>query len=250
MPDGLASVKPITVPEGTRVVVLFGGSFDPPHRSHLAFARLINETIHDSWVCMVPAARSPFKIDAPGATGEQRVDMLRLGLHDIQLGSHQAGIWTDELDRGGRTSYFIETLRRARTVVPPDVTIRFVFGSDQLAAFHRWRDAHAILSLAAPIILMRGGSELATRPTVDQAMIDDVRQWLAREGGCETWSPEEVDQLAAGLIEGQPIEDTASTQIRMLLTEQSRSILLNRLLTPSVLAYIRREELYKDDTDD
>lgn len=237
---------PLPVPEGARVVVLFGGSFDPPHLAHLSFARHLAETIAGSWVCMVPAARSPFKIDTPGASGEHRVAMLRLGLHDMDLGAHQAGIWTDELDRGGSTSYFIETLRRARSVLPEHVSLRFVFGSDQLAVFHRWRDAHAIVQLAAPIILMRGGGELATGTTVDQTTIDAVRAWLGREGGGETWSGEEIDRLVSGLFEGQPIMDVASTRIRHLLSARSWAAQLTKLLTPSVLAYIRQHELYTE----
>lgn len=229
------------------VVVLFGGSFDPPHRAHLGFARLIADTLISATVVMVPAARSPFKLDEPGAGGEDRVAMLRVGLADVGLGPHRACVWTDELDRGGATSYFIDTLRRAREVLPANTRLRFVIGSDQLAVFHRWRDAHTILSMASPLVLMRGGGEIAAgHQIVDRAMTDRVLAWLRREGGGGAWSDDEIALFAAGLIPGQTISDTSSTRIRRLLVEDPSSPRLGQLLTPGVLAYVRRHELYAE----
>jgi len=229
------------------VVVLFGGRFDPPHRAHLGFARLIADTLISATVVMVPAARSPFKLDEPGAGGEDRVAMLRVGLADVGLGPHRACVWTDELDRGGATSYFIDTLRRAREVLPANTRLRFVIGSDQLAVFHRWRDAHTILSMASPLVLMRGGGEIAAgHQIVDRAMTDRVLAWLRREGGGGAWSDDEIALFAAGLIPGQTISDTSSTRIRRLLVEDPSSPRLGQLLTPGVLAYVRRHELYAE----
>lgn len=241
------SLPPTPIDTPAPVVVLFGGSFDPPHRAHLEFARLIADSVAGSAVVMVPAARSPFKIDEPGASGEDRVAMLRAGLADVGLGPDRACVWTDELDRGGATSYFIDTLRRARSVLPANARLRFVIGSDQLAVFHRWRDAHAILSLASPLVLMRGGGEMAAgHEVVDRAMTERVLAWLRREGGGGAWSDDEIALLAAGLIPGQNIADISSTRVRALLADDPSSPSLGSLLTPGVLAFIRRHELYTD----
>lgn len=241
-----ATRPPKPIETARAVAVLFGGSFDPPHRAHLDFARLIADRVEGSAVVMVPAARSPFKIDDPGAGGEDRVAMLRAGLADVGLAPERACVWTDELDRDGSASYFIDTLRRARAVLGEDAQLRFVIGSDQLAVFHRWRDAHAVLATARPIVLVRGGSELATGQAVDAAMTDRVLAWLRREGGGGAWSDEEIAVFAAGLIEGQEICDISSTRVRTILADDPSSPRLARLLTPGVLAYIRRHELYAD----
>jgi nicotinate-nucleotide adenylyltransferase len=155
-----APITPLKLPRHVRRVLVYGGSFDPPHFYH-TIGPLIAAAMFegDTWVLYVPAARSPLKPAGPRASDEHRVAMLRLAL-DVP---GPRSIWTDEIDRAAwerargieRASYMIDTLRRLRRVVPRRVELRLLIGSDQVATFHRWKDARGIIRLAEPLVLVR-----------------------------------------------------------------------------------------------
>ena len=58
---------------------IFGGSFDPPHRAHLSLAEAAFFELKLDRLIFVPAAQSPLKTRAPGASGALRLAMLRAG---------------------------------------------------------------------------------------------------------------------------------------------------------------------------
>ncbi|MCL4221624.1 MAG: nicotinate-nicotinamide nucleotide adenylyltransferase [Phycisphaerales bacterium] len=263
-----ATPTPLPVPVCGGRLVLFGGSFDPPHRAHLFFARFLLGRFPEAVVLTVPAARSPHKASGPLASPEQRCAMLRLGLLDVGLWpadapgaaepapagpSARVGIWTDEIDRsdGGEGSYWIDTLRRARALIPPEVSLSFVVGSDQLAAFDRWREPHEILRLASPIVLVRGGGAVEDGIEVDEALAERLLEparlaFRTTQQGvmAPTWSPDELSLFRAGILTGQPTMAISSTLVRERLRTQPGSLDLEHLLTPSVLAFLRRENPY------
>lgn len=170
------AITPLHLPKRVRTLVVFGGTFDPPHRYHVDGPLSVSERLFGSrgWVLYVPAARSPLKKGAI-ASDEERFAMLWLALID----SENCGIWTDELDRAGRgpwtkpprrapgrgtpsaargtarPSYTVDTLRRLRRVAPPRVTLRLLIGADQAAAFHKWKRAREVIRLAEPLVMAR-----------------------------------------------------------------------------------------------
>ncbi|MFZ4430963.1 MAG: adenylyltransferase/cytidyltransferase family protein, partial [Phycisphaerales bacterium] len=55
-------------PPDAAPLVLFGGTFDPPHLGHAHIARhALAASGPHAWILFVPAARSPLKTDAPAA---------------------------------------------------------------------------------------------------------------------------------------------------------------------------------------
>ncbi len=194
---------------------------------------------------MVPAARSPHKAVSPGAAGFERVAMLERGLEDVGL--DPKAVWTIELDRsGGGPSYWVETVRQADKWVKRQAAVeqvRFVIGSDQLAAFDRWRDAHEILALAGPIVLVRCDADTPVDAAVDEATIERVLGPIRASGH---WSDEELALFADGFIIGQPIRAVSSTRVRELLTQDPEAAELETLLTPGVLGVIREHGLYRE----
>jgi len=135
--------------------------FDPPHFYHTIgplsmTMRLFGET---GWLLYVPAAKSPHKPTGPLASDRQRLAMLKLAL-DIP---GRRSIWTDEIDRarwqgshGGEVSSFtVDTLTRLRRILPKGIRLRLLMGSDQAAAFHKWKDCRAVIRLAEPLVMAR-----------------------------------------------------------------------------------------------
>jgi len=209
-------------------VVLFGGTFDPPHRAHVELADLARRRVarthaNTPWLVFVPAARSPHKPNPPIASDRQRIAMVRLATADLP----RCTIWTDEIDRAraGEPSYWADTIARAREAVGPVVPLWFLVGSDQAVRFHRWRQPRRILELADPLVLPREPITAA----------DALRQAMAETGA---WSEPELDRWTRAFV---PIEAlrAASTAVREGGTETPGTP-----MAPAVLEYARREGLY------
>lgn len=215
------------IPQGPCEVILFGGTFDPPHLAHTRLVpRLRDEAAPGAWLLYVPAARSPHKADAPTADAH-RVAML----HGALAGVDRAAVWTDELDRAG-PSYTIDTLTRLHDARPAART-RLLIGADQAIAFHRWKDARRILTLATPLVMPR--EPLGDRAALMRAL---------RETGA--WSEEELSRWE-GWVAPTPLADVSATRLREALrqTPRDREGLL-AMLDPRVLGYIEAQGLYAE----
>ena len=62
-------------------LALFGGSFDPPHRGHVALARLAMDRLRLDRVLIAPVGTQPLKHET-AASFEDRVEMVRLAFAD------------------------------------------------------------------------------------------------------------------------------------------------------------------------
>ncbi|MEQ9364829.1 MAG: adenylyltransferase/cytidyltransferase family protein [Leptospirales bacterium] len=169
--------------------LIFGGSFDPPHRGHLALLRYALEENLAPAVDLVPAAVSPFKTDAPPTPGADRRRLLEAALLDLADGADRVGetetrsgppvdlariqLRTIELDRPP-PSYTVETCAELRRTYPGQ-TLGLLIGSDSLHDFDRWTRVEEILK-SHPIYVFRrtGDSPEATR-----RMIQDLTRRIA-----------------------------------------------------------------------
>jgi nicotinate-nucleotide adenylyltransferase len=211
------------------VSLLVGGSFDPVHEAHV---RLADEARRLALggrgeIVFVPASRSPHKAQGPSASDEERVEMLGLGALAIEGWS----IWRAELDRAGRgePSYWIETLRQAREGGAGELW--FLIGADQAAAFHRWREARAILELARPLVAPRG----------EIGDADSLARALTATGA---WSEDEVEAWRGWFVP-TPVHDVSATAIRGALADPARREKPIAGLDPRVQAYILERGLYQ-----
>jgi nicotinate-nucleotide adenylyltransferase len=210
-------------PADAAPLIIFGGSFDPPHAGHAHIARhALRAAGPLAWMIFVPAARSPFKRDAPAASDDARVAMLRLMLEH----EPRCSVWTDELERTakGHASYTIETTERLGLLFPGR-PIRLLMGADQAVALHRWRDATRLLVLAAPMIACRD----------DAATTREELAASLRNSGA--WTDSQLERLASACF-ACPLIEASSTRIRASPTGAGT------LLHPAVSRYIEEHGLY------
>lgn len=200
---------------------LLGGSFNPPHRGHLALARTVLDLGLVERVKLIPAAVPPHKKTPREADAETRLAMTRL------LAEEDERLSVDDLElRRTGPSFSIDTVRQLEAA-HPETCYRLIIGSDMAKAFATWREYRELLSLAPPLI--------AERP-------DSVF-----EGGPGDNYPgltfEEIQVMQKGRFEMIPV-DVSSTKIRNLLAEGAGDGEMLRYLTAGVLGYIRRKGLY------
>ncbi len=218
---------PLPIADDAAPVVLFGGTFDPPHEAHTRLADAARRKVErrhaaPAWLAFVPAARSPHKKDAPHATDSQRVEMLRLATSDIE----RCTVWTDEIDRArsNEPSFWLTTLQRARQVLGRRA-LSFIIGTDQAANLHRWREPRAMLELAEPIVLPR--APLTTASALRAAVT------LA-----SFWTEEELLRWADALVEVAHIRAASST------IRAAQGAPVDTPMHPRVIEYARRNNLY------
>ena len=219
---------PIPVPEHATELVLFGGSFDPPTIAHSEVANRARRAVAPgAWLVFVPAARSPFKAEAPTAD-RHRMSMLGLVARAID----RAAVWTDEVDRGagGGGSYWVETLRRARRA-RPGARLWFIIGADQAVAFDRWREAREVLCLATPIVLPRGP-------------VTSVLELHRAQSASGAWSEAELDAWSDWFVR-LPLVRGSATRARETLGDTGSRELATEMVAPQVLAYIEAQGLYR-----
>jgi nicotinate-nucleotide adenylyltransferase len=130
---------------------IFGGSFDPVHLGHLLAAQDALEQVNLDRVIFMPASRAPLKDRAPGATGEQRVALLRAAIAD----DPRFAVSPLELERGG-VSYTIDTARALRQT-HPGAELFWIIGTDQAGLLPQWRDIAALGELVQFVVLARPG---------------------------------------------------------------------------------------------
>lgn len=132
-----------------RNLLVYGGSFDPPHRGHVELPDLIARRIGADGIAYIPAGVSPFKVGMKHTPAHHRVVMLRLATAVVP----RAFVLTDELDR--HPSYTVDTLENLRRRLHRDATMRLLIGADQLRSFDRWRNWQRIVELAEPVVMVR-----------------------------------------------------------------------------------------------
>jgi nicotinate-nucleotide adenylyltransferase len=200
-------------------LLIFGGTFDPPHYAHVMLPPIVAHRLGGSEVLYVPAAINPLKREAP-TPAEHRLAMLRLALDDAPATS----ICTFELEHPG-PSYTVETLDHLRRKHGPDVPFRLLMGVDAALDFPRWREPDRVLALAMPAVMIRPPWNGATwRQALRERYADEqARRWLS-------WTVP------------VPRMDISASDVRRRVATQRE---LADLVSPAVVEYIRRHDLYR-----
>lgn len=209
------------------MILLFGGSFDPVHRGHVETARAAQAALGQPALVWLPTSRSPLK-DSGGATPAQREAMLRLTL----TGHDGWQLDTSEL-HAPPPAYSIDTLRRWRARLGPDVPLVFLMGRDSLATLPRWREWQALCEVAHLVV--------ASRPGHDAAPPGEVRAWLKNR---QISTPELLQSRPFGhvLLLDTPPWPVSSTDLRGTLAARRPT---QDWLEPAVRDYIDQHGLYR-----
>lgn len=138
--------------------LIFGGSFDPPHRGHAALLAAAAKTVKPDRILVVPAYHAPLK-GASATPALERAEMARVGVVE-RLPAQWRRLARLNLSecRERRRVYTVETLARLKSLNPGD-ELHFVCGQDAAASFPRWKDPARLRALATWWYGARPGSK-------------------------------------------------------------------------------------------
>ena len=212
------------LPPDDRPVVIFGGTFDPPHRRHVEVARGVDALLRARQLLVIPARQNPQRAEGPRATAADRLAMCTLAFGALP----DAVVLSTEIDRPG-PSFTIDTVREVRRMQDEGGVmrgpLRLVVGSDQALNFATWKDWRLLADLAPPAVVLRPPHARADWPALLAERVDPA--WTAR------W--------LAWTLPIDPV-DCSSTDARRRIAAGAPA---SDLLTPEVEAYVRSAGLYR-----
>lgn len=130
---------------------VLGGTFNPPHRGHVALARHALRELGLDRVLLMPARLSPGKPDGEDPGPAHRLAMCRLAAAGVE----RVRVCALEVERDG-PSYTVDTLR-ALHAAHPDTVLTCILGADVAATLPTWREAAELPALACFAVALRVG---------------------------------------------------------------------------------------------
>lgn len=197
----------------------FGGSFDPPHRGHLAVARAAMEAFGLGRVLLAPTGLQPLKRKGAETPFRDRLNMVEL------LCSADPGLEPSTIDgpqENDAPNYTVDTLARLRASLSasaPHMEVFAIVGADSFLTMRQWRRPEDLLLLAQWIVVSRPGFDLHALSPLGLT---------------------EGQRARVHLLEGVA-EPISATAVRACLHAGEDC---SELVTAPVLAYIRAQHLY------
>jgi len=160
-------------------VAIFGGSFDPPHISHVLAAVYALKVGGFAQVLVVPVFEHAFRKAL--SPFEHRVRLCELSFAGIE------GVQVSTVERELATpSLTLRTLEHL-SALHPDWALRLLVGSDVIGDTSKWHAFERIAALAPPYIVARPGYE---HPDAGAALLPDVSSTRIREALARRSEPE------------------------------------------------------------
>lgn len=225
---------------------LFGGTFDPVHRGHLALARAAMEQCKLHKIYFVPANVPPHKQRQPLSPFLHRFAMLVLAtqnekafLPSLLEAPEEDGSAAKQ--RSPKPNYTIDTIRRLKQLFKSSDRLFLLIGMDAFAEIAHWHQAEALFKECAFIVAGRPGYSLAD---VANALPQSLRP---RSEVTKPFhkQPAQGDLVLPGAtihLLGDLRQPASATAIREAAAAGKP---LGRFLDPAVAEYIRKVGLYK-----
>lgn len=193
---------------------IFGGTFNPPHVGHIRAAACAAEHLNLNRLIMIPTGIAPHKTVMPGATGQQRLEMLRISAS----GMKNTEVSDLELKREGK-SYTVDTVAQLRQTYPDDELV-LLMGTDMFLSFDRWHRPEDIMKEVTLGVCYRGDKH-------EKDAVEAQKQRLEAMGA-------NVELCY------NPVTEISSTDLRRMIVFGCA----DSFLCPGVGDYIRKHGLY------
>jgi nicotinate-nucleotide adenylyltransferase len=229
---------------------LFGGTFDPIHRGHLALARAAMEQYKLHRIHFVAANNPPHKQRQPLAPFVHRFAMLVLATADEKaflpslLEAPVDGTPPKGKDRQEKPNYTIDTIRRMKQSFKAIDRLFLLVGMDAFADVAKWHQAEALFRECEFVVASRPGYSLAD---VANALPESLRPRpeVMRPFHKHAATGDLVLRGATIHLLGDLQQPASATAIRQAAAAGKP---LRRWVDPPVAEYIRKMGLYRSDS--
>jgi nicotinate-nucleotide adenylyltransferase len=226
---------------------LFGGTFDPVHRGHIALAKAAMERCKLHRVYFVPANIPPHKQKQPLSPFAHRFAMLALATAEEKafvpslLEAPQEGVTPIRKDRVERPNYSIDTVRRLKPSLKASDKLFLLIGMDAFADIAKWHESEALFRECEFVVAGRPGYFLAD---VANALPESLRPRaeLTRPFHKQAATGDLVLPGVTIHLLGDLRQPASATALREAAAKGKS---LGRFVDPAVAAYIRKMELYR-----
>ena len=199
-------------------VLLYGGSFDPPHNGHLNNLRAAAARVRPDRIVVMPAGTSPFK-RGTNASGALRLEMCGCFSALAEEGGFPAltvSGWEVQQAAQGKRNYTVLTLEML-AAGSPGAELYLAIASDILLSFdgwHRWQD---ILRIARVVV--------TSRDIGDAPALHAKAKLLDPSGGRILFAPVQAlpmasSQLRARLAAGEECEAELPEAVRTVIRRE------------------------------
>jgi nicotinate-nucleotide adenylyltransferase len=229
---------------------LFGGTFDPIHRGHIALAQAARAKFGLHCVLFVPASVPPHKQKQPLSAFAHRYAMVALATAaDKSLTPSLLEAPANGASATGKSgppalpaaNYTIDTLRRLRQTLKKIDQIFFLIGIDAFRDISQWHQSEAIFSVCEFIVASRPGYSLAD---VANSLPEKLRPAAHITKPFEK-QPARGDLVLNGatvhVLDGVH-QAISATAIREAVAAGKP---LGKFVDPTVAEYIKKTDLYK-----
>jgi nicotinate-nucleotide adenylyltransferase len=146
---------------------LFGGTFDPVHRGHIALARAAMEQYKLHRIVFVPANIPPHKQRQPLMPFVHRFAMLALATAEEKafvpslLEAPEEGATPIRKGSEPKPNYTIDTVRRMKQSLKASDNLFLLIGMDAFEDIAKWHEAEALFRECEFVVASRPGYSLA-----------------------------------------------------------------------------------------
>jgi len=226
---------------------LFGGTFDPVHRGHMALARAALEQYKLNRILFVPANVPPHKQQQPLVAFAHRYAMLVLATAEEKAFVPSLLEAPEEVASGGRKAghakpnYTIDTVRRLKVSCKASDKLFLLIGIDAFADIAKWHQAEALFRECEFVVASRPGYSLAD---VANALPEKLRPRpeVTRPFQKQAATGDMVLSGATIHLMGDLHQPASATAIRQAAAAGKA---LGRFVDAPVAEYIRKMGLYK-----
>ena len=196
-------------------IAVFGGSFDPVHKEHIALAKAAIKSLALDKLFIMPAFAPPHKKGKVLLEDKHRLEMCRLAFANVE------GVYVSDMEmrREGR-SYTVDTLRE---LTGEDRRLFLLCGTDMMLTLDGWRNSEEIFKLAYPVYIRREKDAL-----IDKMIVQKIAEYNQKYG------------KVVRRIVTEPIEISSSLVREKVKNGED----VSHLITASVEKYIRDNHLY------
>jgi len=227
---------------------LFGGTFDPIHRGHMALARAAQERCNLSRIHFVPVGVHPLKGSQPQATYFDRYAMVALATQDEKAfvpslleapemdGPQKSG----KLGKERTPNFSIHTVRKLKQTLKKIDRLFFLVGIDAFKDIAKWHEPEALLRECTFIVASRPGFSLAD---VANSLPESLRPSAAVTKPFQRQAAK-GDLVLSGVtihLLDSVNQAVSATAIRQAVAAKKP---LGKFLDPKVEEYIKKRGLY------